>query len=434
MLSKLFAIAGLTLRAAIRSRVFALLVAIVALCIAGLPFALKSDGTAPGQAQLFIHYALGLTVTLLSIAAMWSAAGAVSLEVTGRQMHALVTKPVHAAEIWLGKWLGLMAINLVMLVLAGGLMYGLLQWTTHRNFPAPEDQARLREEVLTANSLIAPEQAAAKSPSSEAKRVMLAVPPGGTESWTFRAPKNIRPGEALFLQFRFATSLIARQQPVTGLWLITADDTANPHRALGSYTPQVRHTLKLPSAKPGQLLTVTYKNVEQAAPATVLFARDTGAQLLIRESGFEGNLLRALLLALAQLAFFTALGLTAGALFSFPVAVFTALAYLFIIGLSGLIGNEPAIIADDLSPAWLAGALNAATAGIFQMANWITPPLAKFEPLNFLPTGAFIPWSLVGAAWTILGLAYGGVLAALGAWLFSRREMGLASEEIVIRR
>jgi len=433
MLTRIIAISGLTLRTAIRSRVFALLIAMVVICIAGLPLAIKSDGTAAGQAQLFIHYAFGLTVFLLSIAAAWSAAGAVSLEVSGRQMHVLVTKPVHAVEIWLGKWLGLMTINLVMLGLAGGLMYGLLRWTTRSAVLSADDQASLREEVLTAHSLVTPEQPLENAVPSAVGRALLAVPPAGSQSWSFRVPEQARMEEALFLQFRFATSRIERQMPVAGLWLITADDTTVPHRVQGIYTPHVSHALKLPPAKPGQRLTVTYQNVETAAPdtsgapATVLFAADTGARLLIRESSFESNFIRALLLALAQLAFFTALGLTAGALFSFPVAVFTAFAFLFITGLSGWVGADALMAEGDLSPAWLVNLLNVATRGIIHAAHWITPPLARFEPLNFLPIGAFIPWALVGEAWGILALVYGGTLAALGIWMFSRREMGLAA-------
>ncbi len=424
MPSKIIAIAGLTLRTAMRSRVFVLLIAMVVICIAGLPFVIKSDGTAAGQTQLFMHYAFGLTMTLLSITAAWSAAGAISLEVAGRQMHVLVTKPVHTFEIWLGKWLGLMTINLVILGLAGGLIYGLLRWTTRDAVISAAERVSLREEILTAHRLVAPEQPNIKS---GAGRTMFAVPPGATQSWIFRVPAHIRPHDAPFLQFQFAASRFERQTPVTGLWLIGTDNTGAPHRTLGAYTPHVDHTLKLPPAMPGQRLLITYQNVETAAPATVLFASDNGAQLLIRASGFESNFIRALLLILARLTFFTALGLTIGALFSFPVAVFTAFALLFITGLSGWIGTETLMAEWDLAPDWLAGLLNSITNGIVQLAHFITPPLAKFEPLNFLPTGAFIPWTLVGMAWAVMALGYGGTLAVLGIWIFSRREMGLAA-------
>ncbi|MBI2441192.1 MAG: hypothetical protein HYV35_07475 [Lentisphaerae bacterium] len=429
MLSKILAIAGLTIRTAIRSRVFALLLALVVISCAGLPLIIKSDGTVAGQAQLFIHYAFGLAVALLSLAAAWSAAGAVSLEVSGRQMHVLRTKPVHAFEVWLGKWLGLLTINLVMLALAGGLIYALLRWTTHSAVLPANDQQRLREEILRAHRVVAPDQPriARDKPLAQVERGLLAVPPEGTQSWTFRLPEGSRP--ALFLQFRFATSRIERQMPVAGEWLITADETSGPYSVSGSYTPHVNHTLKLPPGKPGQKLTVTYKNVETTAPATVVFAADPGSglSLLIHETSFESNFLRALLLVLARLAFFSALGLTAGMLFSFPVAVFTALGFLLMTALRGGVGAKALAIEEESAHSLLTEALNTVLNGIWQLANLIAPPLARFDPLNFLPTGGFIPWTLVGQAWAVLVLAYGGALALLGIWRFSRREMYLAA-------
>lgn len=424
MLSKIIAISGLTLRTAIRSRVFGLLIAMVVICIAGLPFAIKSDGTAAGQTQLFMHYAFGLMMTLLSISAAWSAAGAISLEVAGRQMHILVTKPVHAVEIWLGKWLGLMIINLVILSLAGCLIYGLLRWNTRDAVISAAERISLREEILTAHRLIPPEPPDAKS---NAGRIMFAVPPGATQSWTFNIPAPIRLHDAPFLQFQFAASHFERQTPVTGLWLIGVDNANAPYRVLGAYTPHVDHTLKLPAALSNQRLVIIYKNVETAAPATVIFASDNGAQLLVRSSSFESNFIRALLLAMARLTFFTALGLTIGALFSLPVAVFTTFAFLFITSLSGWISATALMAEWDLAPAWLANLLNTTANGIIRLAHFITPPLTQFDPLSFLPTGAFIPWALVGTAWATLALGYGGALAVLGAWIFSRREMGLTA-------
>ncbi|MBI2438941.1 MAG: hypothetical protein HYV36_09050, partial [Lentisphaerae bacterium] len=179
MLMRILAISGLTIRTAIRSRVFALLIALVVIACAGLPLIIKSDGTLAGQAQLFIHYALGLAVALLSLAAAWSAAGAVSLEVSGRQMHVLLTKPVHAFEIWLGKWLGLLTINLVMLALAGGLIYALLRWTT-RSAVSGDAGQRLREEILTAHRVLPPEQPVVKLRQlPDVGPIMFAVPPEG---------------------------------------------------------------------------------------------------------------------------------------------------------------------------------------------------------------------------------------------------------------
>jgi len=426
MLMRLLALAGLTLRSAVRSRVFAVLIAAVLVCVLGLPLIIKSDGTAAGQAQLFLHYAFGLAGGLLSAAAAWSAAGAIALEVSGRQMHVLTTKPVRAIELWLGKLIGLMAINLVMAVLAVGLIYGLLRWTTRPAALPAAERDRLREDVLSAHSLIAPIEPAPVPPGPmPGQRVLLTVPPRAGQTWLFQAPP--RPA-ALSLQVRFAASRLERQAPVLGDWRCTAEDGTVLLRTESSLTPHATHTLPLAAAAPGQRLLVAYRNAEEAAPATVLFDTATGARLWVREGSLEGNMARALLLTLARLTFFTALGLTAGALFSFPVAVFTAFAFLGFTGLSGWVETDWPALDPNAVPAWLAAAFQQAGVLFHRLTGWITPPLAPYDPLDFLPSGGAIPWRLVGRAWGLLAGLYGGALALAGAWLFSRRELGLSEK------
>src|SRR5262249_56019053 len=50
--------------------------------------------------------------------------------------------------IWVGKWLGLLSLNAVMLLLSGACVYALLQWRATR-LPEPE-QRILHEQVLVA--------------------------------------------------------------------------------------------------------------------------------------------------------------------------------------------------------------------------------------------------------------------------------------------
>ena len=79
------AIAVLTLRNAVRSKVVALLVFGVLAAVIGVPLALRSDGTATGHVQLLLYYALGLAGIILSLAAVWSGAGAVALDIESRR-------------------------------------------------------------------------------------------------------------------------------------------------------------------------------------------------------------------------------------------------------------------------------------------------------------------------------------------------------------
>ena len=40
----------------------------------------------------------------------------------------VATKPIARWQIWLGKWLGIASLNASLLALAGGCIYGLLEW------------------------------------------------------------------------------------------------------------------------------------------------------------------------------------------------------------------------------------------------------------------------------------------------------------------
>jgi hypothetical protein len=53
--------------------------------------------------------------------------------------------------------------------------------------------------------------------------------------------------------------------------------------------------------------------------------------------------------------------------------------------------------------------------------------LAKdFSPIDSLSTGRSIPWPTLGKAFVQIVLVLGGVLAVLGIWTFSRRELATA--------
>ena len=75
------AIALLTIRTAIRSRVVLSLLTVLLLVTVGLPLTVKGDGTLEGHIQIVIGYTLGMATFLLSISTLWSGCAAVSAEI-----------------------------------------------------------------------------------------------------------------------------------------------------------------------------------------------------------------------------------------------------------------------------------------------------------------------------------------------------------------
>ena len=127
-MQRVFAIAGLTLRAAFRFR----LVLVLAVTLIGgvilLPLIIKDDGTARGFTQILLTYTLTLVTALLGFATLWLACGTLARDLEESQMQMVAVKPIARWQIWIGKWLGILCLNAILLALAGTAIFLLMQW------------------------------------------------------------------------------------------------------------------------------------------------------------------------------------------------------------------------------------------------------------------------------------------------------------------
>jgi hypothetical protein len=130
------------------------------------------------------------------------------------------------------------------------------------------------------------------------------------------------------------------------------------------------------------------------------------------------------------MALLAALGLAAASILSFPVAAFFAFTMMLVVFSSGT-------LADAVSSGTVAGG-NAETGQMYHsFADVVLIPafkgvltvisLAKnYSPIEALSTGRSITWSELGLAFAQIVLLLGGSFAALGIFLFSRRELATA--------
>src|SRR5208337_639325 len=147
-MQRVLAIAWLTWKAAFRFRLFLVVSALLLISVVGLPLLIKDDGTARGFTQILLTYTLTAITGLLGISTLWLACGTLARDIEECQVQMLVVKPIARWQIWLGKWLGIVSLDAVLLALSGGCVYGLLQWRAHR-LPLDQQQV-LRNEVLVA--------------------------------------------------------------------------------------------------------------------------------------------------------------------------------------------------------------------------------------------------------------------------------------------
>src|SRR5262245_23701500 len=147
-MQRVLAMVWLTLKAAVRSRLIWVLTVILIGGVVVLPLVIKDDGTARGFTQILVTYTLSLTTAMLGFATLWLACGTLARDVEECQIQVVVVKPISRWQIWLGKFFGIMALNAILLTLAGSCVYALLQWRARR---LPESQQEiLRNEALVA--------------------------------------------------------------------------------------------------------------------------------------------------------------------------------------------------------------------------------------------------------------------------------------------
>src|SRR5436189_6078253 len=151
-MQRLLAIAWLTWKAAFRFRLFLVIAVLLLAAVVGLPILIKDDGTAQGFTQILLTYTLSVITGLLGLSTLWLACGTLARDIEECQMQMVAVKPIARWEIWVGKWTGIMLLNLLLLAVSGVAVYVLMQWRAGQL--SPETQQQLRNEVLVARGAL----------------------------------------------------------------------------------------------------------------------------------------------------------------------------------------------------------------------------------------------------------------------------------------
>ncbi len=460
-MNRVFAIALISIRNAIRSKIVMVLLTFLVIALVGLPLTLQGDGTLAGHVRVLIRYTLGLATLILSIATVWASCAAISTEIRDRQIQLVVSKPVYAAQIWLGKWLGLMTINMVFLLLCFLSTYIALRWSTQPHRWSETEMEQLETELLVAQQKLSPRPRDVEEevmrryhagrargewlPDTPTKEILPHIertvrhqansaPHDASVRWVFdvpRAPPDERP---LILRYQFSVSIM-EFEPVRGTWNVGTEDMPNRQTTDIELPPRMWHTL---SISPDLIdadgtVTVEFANTQER-PVTVVFNPDKRLNLMVYVGGFLPNYLRAGLLILFNLSFLAAVGGTAGAFFSIPVAALTSFYALLLLNAARFIGR---IAEGDVRVSCghahgshdhgLGHALDAVSHFVHRGLHFIIRPLESANPLDAVAVGEWIAWMEVGYMFLVKVLIYSGLLMALGAWHMARKEVALPS-------
>lgn len=448
-----FGIVSHTIRTAVRSRVFAVLLLALVIAIALLPTTVQGDGTATGQVQIVLTYSLSVVTVVLSLSSLWLSCSLLSREIESYTAHMLVTKPVRRAQLVIGKATGVFLLHAVLLALAGGCVFFLVQWRVNRgNFPENE-LAEVRREVLVGRRMVHPERPdfvaiarqeferrvadgqidpqtgrgqAMSQLLHQVKAAYTEIPFRRQRRWRIDNVPVKKGTETITVRYRVyvGSTSSSRQRTTHGVWGVQVPGEPEgtyrtvPVRVPGGSFQEFRLPVEL--VDEDGALVLMYGN-EDPEEKSVIFQVGDGPFVLSRETGFAQNAARALGLVLLQLAFLSLLGTVVSALLSTPVAVFAGVSYL-------VLGMAADMAVERIDPEMQAGARQALTyrvsTGVARGLHLAFASPSDFTVATDLSRGRLVRWSRLGRVAGVVVLLQGGILTAAGIVLFNRRELG----------
>jgi hypothetical protein len=463
-LQRLYAIVWLTWKAALRFRLFPVISALLLISVVGLPLLIKDDGTARGFTQILLTYTLTAITALLGLSTLWLACGTLARDIEECQIQMVAVKPIARWEIWLGKWLGIVSLDAVLLALSGACVYGLLQWRAHR-LP-PDQQQVLRDEVLVARgSAREPNfdktidartdqllrERLQKNPLDIAganldevrrqirenvKAAFQLTPPGyQSRPWKInlgQASRRLR-DQPLFLRVKFNTaesSYKGASATYNGMFQVGIEGKTRFWRSdVVNMSAETFHEFQLPPNlfDENGMLTIVFANLDETA---ILFPLEDGVEILYRQGGFGLSFARGLGILLCWMALLAALGLASASILSFPVAAFFSLGLLFMALCSGTLAGavEEGTIANYNAEKGTKGFSPAdpVVIPVFRAALKVIRLAMDFSPVDSLSTGRSVTWTQLGMAFSQIVILMGGFFGLLGVLLLSRRELATA--------
>jgi ABC-type transport system involved in multi-copper enzyme maturation permease subunit len=455
---RILAIAGLTWKSAFRYRLFWILAALLAGAVVGLPLLLKDDGTAKGLVQILLTYTLSAVAALLGMATLWLSCGTLARDIEECQLQMVTVKPISRWQVWLGKWLGILALNAMLLTLSGTAIFILLQWRAV-HLP-PDEQKVLRDEIFVARASMKEREPdlkpqidqkvrqriaelektdptelnkaeILKQVTEEVKAASTGVPPGYGRFWVIdlhTLPERTQ-NEAFQVRVKFHASDPNPEATYDTYWIIGPPDSPRVTRIRQVLPPDSFQEFQVPPHlldNKGRLIIDFYN----ANNASLMFPIEDGFELLYYENSFGVNFIRGITILLCWLALLAAIGLAAASQLTFPVAAFTSMAIL-LMGLSS--GTLQTVVEQGTITSYNSAAggfghspLDLIFVPVFHGALKIIQLVEGFSPIDFLSTGRSITWTMLGLAVAQIVLLLGGIFCAIGIILFSRRELATA--------
>jgi hypothetical protein len=360
------AVARTVVEEAVGTRAPILLVMLIVVGLPALPLVLDSSERLEYRVQFFLTWSLSGGAFLLSLITILLATSSVCGDIESQRIHMTLVKPLERWQYLLGKWLGIVLLDLVLVGVLGIGVYAGAEALRRSPGADAVDRRAVDEQVFTARSVARPVHPRGKEfdatvnkaieqlekddpaafrldPAAARKRILAqhvlewhTVSADVVASYVFeKLDVKRQPGGLMQLRLKpFADNVSMDRADVRfAVWL---NDRPYPVRngkheeyTLKSLT---FHTLDIPVAAvddSGTLrVTIANRNLVPAGETratSISFSPGKGLELLYRVGGFTDNFLRGLAVIWAKLGLLAAAALAAASWLSFPIAVLVGL-------------------------------------------------------------------------------------------------------------
>ncbi len=452
-MGRIWAVAGNTIRQALRLKVAAVFIVLLLVLLPVLGFTATGDGTLKGRLQTFVSYGLSLTSLLLSLLTIVISVYAITSDIERRQIYTVVTKPIRRYQLIMGKVLGVLVLDIALLVVFAGIIYA-VTFLMPRFLDASEQELQeARNEFYTARASLVPPEIDVRQEVEELYRQLVkndqikiiyptlpdkeimkeltnlkrlekrAVAVGQGIIWEFENVRPLDPNQSLFVRFKYDVSVTPPDEQVYGDWRI--GDLRQIRDGTPINTPIGRSARKDPVRKFREIevpavvvakdgyLAVGYFNPPRNE-TVVIFPPEDGLEVLYRADTFAGNFIRAALLILSRLVFLACLGALAASFLSFPVAILFCLV-IFVTGTaSGFVIESFDYMGENISRIY---------SYTLKAMIQLLPQFDKYNPTKFLVPARLLTWGFLGRVAFFMVAVKASVLLILALIIFSFREL-----------
>jgi hypothetical protein len=411
-----WAVAINTIKQALRIKIAVVFTILLIILLPALGFTTTGDETLKGRLQTFVSYALSLTSFLLCLLTIIVSVYTVTSDIEKRQIFTVITKPIRRYQLILGKLLGVIALDVILLCLFSAIIYTITIYTPKYIKASEQELIEANNEFFTArgslnvpvvdvtqevtdryNDLDRRGELPANVPRDEiitqlTQQAQLAKRAAGVGQpllWEFN---NVKPlAENIFIKFKYDVSVNPLDSQVWGRWFVGdyqffkyGTQSKTPiYDEMHKHSVRDFHEIKVPAEVVPEHghLAVAFMNAPMNSVA-IIFPPD-GLEVLYKADSFGSNFVRAVLLILFRLIFLACLGVLAASFLSFPVAILFCFVIFFTASFSGFVLESFDFLGENIGVIYS------------YSLKWVIqllPRFDKYNPTTFLVPARLISW------------------------------------------